>query len=98
MQNKNKNNCTVTKLPTAKLIEIDVANCKNGRNLEISSCTSYESRSYKSISRYLQSKAKENFSDFCYKFIEKQMVKVEEFQTNYWCNFMPMSDHGALHT
>ena len=28
MQNKNKNNCKVTKLPTAKLIEIAVANCK----------------------------------------------------------------------
>ena len=28
MQNKNKNNRKVTKLPTAKLIEIAVANCK----------------------------------------------------------------------
>ena len=28
MQNKNKNNHKVTKLPTAKLIEIAVANCK----------------------------------------------------------------------
>ena len=39
MQNKNKNNRKVTKLPTAKLIEIAVANWKNGHNLEILSCT-----------------------------------------------------------
>ena len=39
MQNKNKNNRKVTKLPTAKLIEIAIANCKNGHNLEILSCT-----------------------------------------------------------
>ena len=36
MQNKNKNKHKVTKVPTAKLIEIAVANCKkNGHNLEI---------------------------------------------------------------
>ena len=33
MQNKNKNNCKVTKVPTAKLIEIAVANCKNGHRI-----------------------------------------------------------------
>ena len=38
MQNKNKNNRKVTKLPTAKLIEIAVANCKSGHNLEILLC------------------------------------------------------------
>ena len=41
MQNKNKNNRKVTKLPTAKLIKIAIANCKNGHNLEILSCTKY---------------------------------------------------------
>ena len=36
---KNKNNRKVTKLPTAKLIEIAVAKYKNGHNLEILLCT-----------------------------------------------------------
>ena len=38
MQNKHKNNCKITKVPTAKLIEIVVANCKNCKNLEIVLC------------------------------------------------------------
>ena len=46
MQNKHKNNRKVTKLPTAKLIEIVVANCKNGHNLEIVSCRCFHIENY----------------------------------------------------
>ena len=54
MQNKNKNNRKVTKLPTAKLIEIAVANCKSGHNLEILLCT--KSSSDFQIEKYIQNR------------------------------------------
>ena len=64
VQNINKNNPKVTTLPTAKLIEIAVANCKNDKdyhNLEILSCTK-ASPLYFQIAKYTKSAILARFS------------------------------------